>query len=288
MKPHQPVLLEPVLEVLKPQPHESYLDLTAGYGGHASAILELTQNYKDTVLVDRDQTAVDYLHEHIKNASIIHSDFYSATLSLLKCGKVFDIILLDLGVSSPQLDAAARGFSFREEGNLDMRMDKRDGINAEHVVNRYSERELTDVIIRYGEESPGLAAKIARAIVHARPLQTTTELAEIVRRQFPAYSKTHPATKTFQAIRIEVNRELELLEQVLPLLPRLMKPGGRVGIISFHSLEDRLVKNFIKDYSTGLEAKLKPITKHPIIASDSEIVNNPRSRSAKLRAAAAL
>ena len=167
-----------------------------------------------------------------------------------------------------------------------MRMDRRADLSAADVVNRYSERELVRILTEYGEESPGISAKIARAIVANRPINTTTELAEIVRRQFPRYSKTHPATQAFQAIRIEVNRELELLEQTLPLLPRLLSPGGRLAVISFHSLEDRIVKRFFKDQSIGLEARLSLITKHPLVASDTETVNNPRARSAKLRAAA--
>ncbi len=294
MKPHQPVLLESVLEVLSPRRGESYLDLTAGYGGHASSVLELTQNYKGAVLVDRDQAAVDYLRDRFADATalgkpaIIHDDFYSAALSLLQCGNCYDLILMDLGVSSPQLDLPERGFSFRGDGPLDMRMDQRSALSALEVINGYPERQLAQLIENYGEESRGRAAKIARAIVTARPLRATGELAALVAGLFPARGRIHPATQTFQALRIEVNQELRLLEETLPLLRDLLNPAGRVAIISFHSLEDRRVKHYLKEASTGLEARLRLLTKNPIIASDSEIVQNPRSRSAKLRAAVAL
>ena len=287
-KLHIPVLLSEVLASLRPSAGESYLDLTAGYGGHAEKILDVTQNYKDSVLVDRDQFAIDYLESKFRYTGIalIHDDFYSSMLQLLQCGKTFDIILADFGVSSPQLDMEDRGFSFRAEAPLDMRMDKRQALTATTVVNRWSERDLADIFVRYAEESPGRAKMLAKAIVHARPLRTTSELADLIKSKTGYHSKVHPATRIFQAIRIAVNGELEQIEQTLPLLPKLLNPGGRLGLITFHSLEDRLVKTYFKEASSyGEESPLEILTKKPIVAESQELVINPRSRSAKLRVA---
>ena len=286
-KPHIPVLLSEVLAGLAPRPHESYLDLTAGYGGHASKILDVTQDYKDSVLVDRDEYAVNYLQQKLPpEITIMHTDFYSAMLQLFECGKTFDMILADFGVSSPQLDMEERGFSFRFDGPLDMRMDRRQETTAADIVNKYSERELTKIFIKYGEESPGRAATFARIIVTHRPFKTTKELADLIMVRWHGYSKHHPATKIFQAIRIAVNGELDQIEKTLPLLPKLLNQGGRLGIITFHSLEDRLVKDFFKEESSlGEESPLEIITKKPITAGEQELVINPRSRSAKLRLA---
>ena len=283
---HNPVLLSEVLANLEPHPGEKYLDLTAGYGGHASKILGVTQNYKDSCLIDRDEFAVEYLKSKFPlEVRLLNTDFYSAVLQLLECGKTFDIILADFGVSSPQLDMEERGFSFKNDGPLDMRMDKRQTKTAEQIVNHCSERELTEIFIKYGEEKPGHAKLIAREIVHSRPIKTTKELADIVLRK-SRYSKIHPATKIFQAIRIVVNDELEEIEKTLPLLPKLLNKNGRLGIISFHSLEDRLVKDFFKDASShGEESELRIITKKPISAKNTELGINPRARSAKLRVA---
>ena len=193
------------------------------------------------------------------------------------------MILADLGVSSPQLDRAERGFSFRFDGPLDMRMDNRTEITAADIVNSYSVDDLTRLIIRYGEESLGRARRIAQAIVKARPIQGTTELADLIKQTVGRGNmKHHPATRTFQALRIEVNRELKLIEELLPLLPRLLNKGGRVGIISFHSLEDRLIKRYFSEQATaGYEAELIVPEKKPV--SGTEDVHNPRSRSAKFR-----
>ncbi len=280
---HKPVLLSEVLQVLEPHPGEKYLDLTAGYAGHASAILDVTRNYKDTVLVDRDDYAVKILSEKYESESveILHMDFYDATLQLLQCGKTFDLILADFGVSSPQLDQASRGFSFSQDGPLDMRMDRSQGKTAADIVNGYSERELVELFEKYGELSPGAARKVARLIITARKngrLSKTSELAELISREKRA--------QVFQAIRIEVNQELELIEKTLPLIPKLLNPGGRVAIITFHSLEDRLVKDYFDKMShLGEESEFKLINKKPITAEKLELVNNPRARSAKLRAA---
>lgn len=284
---HKPVLKTEVLKVLDPKPGEAYLDLTAGYGGHASAVLDSTQNYKESALVDRDEFATEYLRGKYASEplEIANEDFYSFMLKEVECGKTFDLILADFGVSSPQLDRAERGFSFIHDGPLDMRMDRTQELDAERVVNRYPEGKLAEIFEKYGEERPGNAKRLAREIVHARPFKTTGELAELIRKK-SRFTKTHPATKIFQAIRIEVNDELGLIEKTLPLIPKVLKPGGRVAIITFHSLEDRLVKQYFKEASShGEESELEIITKSPIVAESEELVTNPRARSAKLRAA---
>jgi 16S rRNA (cytosine1402-N4)-methyltransferase len=286
-KLHTPVLLSEVLAGLNPSKNESYLDLTAGYGGHASEILDVTRNYKDSALIDRDEFAIEHLEEKFKGKgiTIINKDFYSAVLQLVECGKTFDIILADFGVSSPQLDMEERGFSFKHDGPLDMRMDRRQSLTASDIVNKWSERELAQIFTDYGEEKPGRAKMLAREIVHHRPIKTTKELADIIVGK-SKHSKVHPATRIFQAIRIVVNDELAEIEKTLPLLPRLLNKGGRVGIITFHSLEDRLVKEYFKEASSfGEESELTIINKKPITAENMELVINPRARSAKLRVA---
>ena len=285
-KLHIPVLLSEVLAILDPHPGESYLDLTAGYGGHASKILDVTRQFKDSCLIDRDQFAVEYLKsEFPSEINIMHNDFYSAVLQLIECGKTFDIILADFGVSSPQLDMDSRGFSYHHDGPLDMRMDRRQELTAEKIVNHSSERELADIFIRYGEEKPGRAKLLAREIVHHRPIKTTKELVDIIIGK-SKYSKTHPAARIFQALRIAVNGELDEIAQTLPLLPKVLNKGGRLGIITFHSLEDRLVKDYFKEVASyGEESQLRLINKKPIVAEKSELGINPRARSAKLRAA---
>ena len=285
-KLHIPVLLPEVLAGLHPTPGDKYLDLTAGYGGHASEILDVTRQFKDSVLVDRDEFAVNYLKQKFPpEIEIKNTDFYSAVLQLIECGKTFDIILADFGVSSPQLDMEERGFSFKADGPLDMRMDRSQTLTADTVVNTFSERELADIFVKFGEEKPGRAKMLAREIVHHRPVKSTKELAEIILSK-SKYSKTHPATKIFQAIRIVVNDELGEIEKTLPLLPKLLNKNGRLGIITFHSLEDRLVKDFFKEASSyGEESDLTIINKKPITAESQELVINPRARSAKLRLA---
>jgi 16S rRNA (cytosine1402-N4)-methyltransferase len=284
---HIPVLLEATLRTLDPQSGQTYLDLTAGYGGHASAVLEKTGNYQGSVLVDRDDYAIEHLSPLAeKGARLMHTDFVTAARQLAEEGEAFDIILIDLGVSSPQLDQGERGFSFTKSGPLDMRMDRRQEQSAERLVNTASLEELTTIIREYGEEPTGQARRIAQAIVTHRPLQSTEALAELILSTHRGrWQRTHPATRTFQALRIAVNDELGQVKQMLPLLPKLLKPGGRVGVISFHSLEDRLVKRFFKEqFEAGFEAELAPVTKMPIEGA-TEDVHNPRSRSAKLRVA---
>ena len=284
---HIPVLLEATLDVLKPIHGESYLDLTAGYGGHASSFLEVTENFSDSVLVDRDDFAIEQLsHLAQRGVRLMHTDFVSAAMQLIEEGKQFAIVLIDLGVSSPQLDIGQRGFSFKSNGPLDMRMDRRQEVSAATLVNKLSADELTRIIKEYGEEPHGFAKRIAQAIVSERPFTETQPLADLIKRQHRGkWTRIHPATRTFQALRIAVNEELKQIETVLPLLPKLLKPGGRVGVISFHSLEDRLVKRYFKDETdAGLEAELHILTKKPLDGATYD-VHNPRSRSAKLRAA---
>jgi 16S rRNA (cytosine1402-N4)-methyltransferase len=284
---HIPVLLSDVINMLSPKQGETYLDLTAGYGGHADKILEVTRNYNGAVLNDRDQNAIDFLEAKYQEEKpkLMHDDFYSTALRLVESEKKFDMILADFGVSSPQLDIAERGFSFAKEARLDMRMNGEQDLDAWTIVNKWSEGKLADIFERYAEESAGRSKMLAREICMNRPINTTTELANLIRSKSP-YSHTHPATKIFQAIRIVVNDELGIIERTLPLLPKLLNSGGRLAIISFHSLEDRLVKDFFKDESSkGFESTLMILTKKPIVAENTEIVNNPRARSAKLRVA---
>lgn len=284
---HVPVLLESTLELLNPKKNENYLDLTAGYGGHANRILNTTGNFVESVLVDRDDYAVKHLKSlSDKGARLLHTDFVTAAKQLTKEGQKFNIVLIDLGVSSPQLDQNDRGFSFTNSGPLDMRMDRRQAVSAEMLVNTASSDELTRIINQYGEEPIGFSKTIALAIVANRPLFTTKELADLIKNTYRGkWKKIHPATRTFQALRIAVNDELRQVEDMLPLLPDLLKTGGRVGIISFHSLEDRLVKHYLKEqFNSGFEAELLPLTKKPIAGSDYD-VHNPRARSSKLRVA---
>lgn len=284
---HIPVLLTAVLQALQPKKGESYLDLTAGYGGHAEAILERTLLPSKSTLVDRDRNAIDFLQKKFdgRGIRIIHKDFLGASQELLSAGKKFDIILADLGVSSPHIDNAVRGFSLKADGPLDMRMDQTQSVTAGTIVNNYGEEELRTLIHEYGEEPR--ARKIARLIVENRPITTTHELAKIAARAWPGHSKVHPATRTFQALRIAVNSELDQIRQALPLWIDLLSPGGRIAVISFHSLEDRLVKQALAEAAGNrYDAVLTLLTKQPIVAGADEIVSNPRARSAKLRAAA--
>jgi len=289
---HIPVLLSEVLQYLDPKERETYLDLTAGYGGHAAMILERTLNPTGSTLVDRDQNAIDHLQKQdaLQSAEIIHQDFLSAAKLLHEQGRQYNLILADLGVSSPHLDNASRGFSIRADGPLDMRMDNRQELTAKTIVNTYGQAQLEQLLREFGEEPKARA--VARSIVANRPIATTHELAKVIalalpkRRPGPA-SKIHPATKSFQALRVAVNDEIGLLQAALPLWLNLLAPGGRIVIISFHSLEDRIVKQFMRS-QTGdrYDASLIGLTKRPISASAQELVSNPRSRSAKLRAAA--
>lgn len=287
---HVPVLLEATVDLLKPKAGERYLDLTAGYGGHADAFVAQTKNLSGATLVDRDENAIAELQRFKQQgAQLLHTDFLSAAEALIANGQTFDVIVVDLGVSSPQLDQSERGFSFMKNGPLDMRMDPGQTVSAATVVNTYSPNKLAEIIVRYGEEKPQFAKRIAAEICKRRsekPLTTTSELAELVLHLHRGkWQRTHPATRTFQALRIEVNQELAQVEALLPLLPRLLHQNGRVGVISFHSLEDRLVKRFFKEQAeAGFEAELQLLNKKPLHGATYD-VHNPRSRSAKLRGA---
>ena len=284
---HVPVLLDAVLRELAPQKGESYLDLTAGYAGHATAILNITKNDSDSVLVDRDDYAIMHLQPLAdKGVKLMHTDFVTAARQLCEEGASFDILLIDLGVSSPQLDQGERGFSFSHNGPLDMRMDRRSGKTAADLVNTASTKQLSAIINEYGEEPYTQARSIAENIVANRPFEDTETLAAVIKQNYRGrQGKIHPATRTFQALRIAVNDELGQVKAILPLLPKLLNAGGRVGVISFHSLEDRLVKRFFKEQTdSGLEAELQVLTKKPISGATDD-VHNPRSRSAKLRIA---
>lgn len=284
---HVPVLLEATLRELAPKVGESYLDLTAGYAGHAKAVLAMTGNYKESVLVDRDDYAIAHLSPlESQGIRLLHTDFAAAAKRLVEEGKAFDLILIDLGVSSPQLDQGERGFSFSHNGPLDMRMDRTSGLTAAELVNTASIGELATIIHEYGEEPYKQAKHLAEQIVSHRPFNDTESLAALIKQAYRGRTgKIHPATRTFQALRIAVNDELGQIKATLPLLPKLLHKGGRVGVISFHSLEDRLVKRFLKDQeAAGFEAELQTLTKKPISGATDD-VHNPRSRSAKLRVA---
>jgi 16S rRNA (cytosine1402-N4)-methyltransferase len=284
---HEPVLLGEVLHYLQPQRGESYLDLTAGYGGHASAILDSTEAPADMVLVDRDDNAIKELTKRFSKQAVTirHEDFLTASEQLNDEQHRFDMILADLGVSSPHLNEADRGFSLQHDGPLDMRMDRTQELSAETIVNTYTEAELADILWKYGEEPK--ARQIARLIKHNRPFTSTSELAAVVSKAWPGRSRVHPATRTFQALRIAVNDELHMLEHSLPLWLELLAPGGRLAVISFHSLEDGIVKQVLADNAGDrYDTDLRLLTKRPVTASASELAINPRARSAKLRAAA--
>ena len=303
-KEHVPVLLGPVLEGLNIRPAGWYVDGTFGRGGHSSALLKLLDNEGRLLAIDRDPQAIAQVDEALQQDprfELVHGEFaelknYAIERKFL--GKV-DGLLLDLGVSSPQLDEAARGFSFQSDGPLDMRMDPTRGSSAAEWLEQVDEKDLKKVLSQLGEER--FAGRIARAIVAARvltPISTTTQLADIVKAVVPSRGqRKNPATKTFQAIRIFVNKELEQLQKALADSLDLLRPGGRLCVISFHSLEDRRVKRFIRDAAQepaqfrGLpnipeefHPRLKSIGK-VVSASEQEIAANVRARSARLRVA---
>jgi 16S rRNA (cytosine1402-N4)-methyltransferase len=303
-KEHVPVLLDSVLEGLNIQSSGWYVDGTFGRGGHSSAILKLLEAQGRLLAIDRDPQAIAQVDAALlqdPRFELVHGEFaelknYAVERKFL--GKV-DGLLLDLGVSSPQLDEAARGFSFQSDGPLDMRMDPGSGISAAAWLEQVDEKDLKKVLSQLGEER--FAGRIARAIVAARvltPIRTTRQLADIVKAVVPSRGqRKNPATKTFQAIRIFINNELGQLEQALEASLALLRPGGRLCVISFHSLEDRRVKRFMRDASQvpaqfrGLpdipqefRPRLKVIGK-AVIANEEEIAANVRARSARLRVA---
>lgn len=284
---HQPVLLEQVVELLAPAAGETYLDLTAGYGGHAQVIADHLGGFEKVTLVDRDENAIAELRKFEKaGARLVHDDFAHFAETAIERGEAFDMVLVDFGVSSPQLDRAERGFSIQHDGPLDMRMDQRQKRSAKSLVNNATESELMRIITTYGEERPSRAAHIARAIVRSRPHLTTGDLARAVLSTHRGpRAKVHPATRTFQAIRIALNEELMQIERLLTCVTKLLRPGGRIAFISFHSLEDRLIKRYIAEMTNaGYEAELTTLTKKGILGKTDD-VHNPRARSAILRAA---
>lgn len=308
---HLPVLLSEAEAGLNIRPGARAIDGTLGAGGHAEAILRASAPDGRLLGIDQDESAIRIGRERLagfgERVVLRHGSFrdMAAIAGAAGFGSV-DAILLDLGISSTQLDAPERGFSFMANGPLDMRMNRQDAISAAEIVNEWSQEALADVIYTYGEEPR--SRRIARAIVAARPLTTTTELAEVVARALGGQrgQRTHPATQVFQALRIAVNDELGALEDVLPQTVDLLAPGGRVAVITFHSLEDRLVKQFFQREERdcicdtlpghvrtrlpqpcrcGHHATLRVITRKPIRPGDAEVAGNVRSRSAKLRIA---
>lgn len=302
---HIPVLVAEVVAGLRPKENGVYVDGTVGYGGHAEVLLKTSS--LQLIGLDRDSNAVEHCRQKFSNeprARIVHASYDQLPEVLSQLGvQAVDGILLDLGASSPQFDQPERGFSFKDEGPLDMRFDQTSGgATAQFVLSTYKQEELARIVRDYGEER--FAKRIAAAIVKAReekPLASTKQLAELIENAIPRASwpkNIHPATRTFQALRIEVNKELQTIESALPKLVNCLRPGGRLAIISFHSLEDRIVKNFFKEAAKTCvcppeipvcrcdkQQTLEIITKKPIIATDEEINKNPRARSAKLRIA---
>jgi 16S rRNA (cytosine1402-N4)-methyltransferase len=300
---HIPVLLDEVLKGLNLHPGQRYIDGTLGAGGHAEAILQAIAPDGQVLGLDADPVAVNSARQRLApyndRVHLVNANFSQlATIAHSYDFVPVHGILLDLGLSSMQLGDAERGFSFQNEGPLDMRYDPRGPITAADLVNNLSQSELADLLYRFGEERR--SRSIARAIVAARPVRSTQELADLVARAVGGRrgARIHPATRTFQALRIAVNDELETLSSALSGATTILAPGGRLAVISFHSLEDRIVKNYLVQESRdcicppeqlictcGHQATLHIITRRPIIASSDEINVNPRARSAKLRVA---
>lgn len=277
---HEPVLLPTVLDYLAPQVGHIHIDGTVGAGGHALVLVQAILPGGHLYGFDQDEAALaiarQTLADYGEQVTLYHANFDQ--MSRYDLPKA-DSILLDLGVSSMHLDQPERGFSFQQDGPLDMRMDTSQGDTAADLVNHLSERELADIIYQYGEERN--SRRIARTIVQHRPVHTTGALADIVLKAHRGpRQRIHPATRTFQALRIAVNDELGALARVLPQAVDLLKPAGRLAVISFHSLEDRIVKRYFQQHED-----LQKLTKKPITATEVEISRNPRARSAKLRVA---
>ena len=291
---HIPVLAKEVIEYLDPKPNENFIDCTIGNGGHASAIIEAIQPKGRMLGIDWDEENIRSLKFKIqkskfKNNLILANDNYANLKDIAEINKFKNIsgILLDLGFSSWHVEKSGRGFSFQKSEPLDMRYDIQNQVTAEKIVNYRSFQEIEKILREYGEER--FSSQIAQSILRERKeraIKTTRQLAEVIQKAIPykyQKNKINPATKTFQALRIAVNDELNNLTKVLPQALEILKNGGRLAVISFHSLEDRIVKNFFRDRSR--ENLIKILTKKPITPTFEEIRNNPRSRSAKLRAA---
>lgn len=303
---HVSVLLREAVDLLAVKPDGIYVDCTAGGGGHSTAIAEkLTTGHLYSF--DRDEEAVAAATERLRpfgdRVTVLRGNFVNASEMLRERGVMeIDGATADLGVSSRQLDAVERGFSYMADAPLDMRMDRREGLTARDVVNEYAEAELARIFFQYGEEK--FSRRISAAIVKERerePIETTVRLAEIIKNAIPAAARTgghHPAKRSFQAIRIEVNRELSVIEPTIRSLAAMMRPGGRISIITFHSLEDREVKNTFSSLASGCvcppdfpvcvcgrKPQVKILTKKPVLPGEEELQTNTRARSAKLRAA---
>ncbi len=298
--PHQPVLYNEIIHLLRPHRAGRYLDCTVGAGGHAWGILQACKPDGLLLGFDVDTYALQLARKHLESfgnrATLVNSSFTNLSVELNAVEwHMVDGILLDLGISSMQLDIPERGFSFRKDALLDMRFDLRNPMRAIDLVNNLSEKELADVLYTFGEEKR--SRQVARAIVQARPLETTHQLASVVAKTTSSGRKRmHPATRTFQALRIAVNQELDALREVLPQAISSLNPKGRLAVISYHSLEDRIVKHYLRSESKdcicppkqpicdcGHTASISIITKRPIRPQDGEIERNPRARSARLR-----
>jgi 16S rRNA (cytosine1402-N4)-methyltransferase len=304
---HRSVLLEECMEGLNIRPDGTYIDGTAGGAGHSSVIASRLGEGGRLIALDQDETAVAVATERLsvfgERARVVRSNFreLAAVCKMLEIEKI-DGLLLDLGVSSYQLDTAERGFSYQADAPLDMRMDVRNPLTARTVVNEYSEDAIRRILFEYGEER--FSSRIASNIIRERekaPIETTGELVEIIKRSIPAAQRDgghHPAKRSFQALRIEVNAELDVIAPAIRSAVRLLNKGGRVAIITFHSLEDRIVKQTFAELAQGCtcpknfpvcvcgkKPELKVITRKPILPSNEELEVNPRSRSAKLRVA---
>ena len=277
---HISVLSREVISGLEIREGGHYLDATVGGGGHTRLILDAAPNVRVTA-IDQDEDALKaakiFLAQYAQRVTFVSSNFADYKFPVAK----FDGIISDLGVSSYHLDSPERGFSFRHEGDLDMRMDRRQTLTAAEIINHWDEKTLANIFFEYGEER--LSRRLARRIVEQRPFQTTTQLAQTIASSVNAkyrHGRIHPATRVFQALRIAVNEELKSLETFLDRAPQSLVSGGRIAVISFHSLEDRIVKHTLRNSSL-----LKVLTKKPIVASEEEVKINSRSRSAKLRIA---
>ena len=302
---HLPVLLQETIENLINDPHGIYVDCTLGGGGHLGYLVEKLAPDARVIGIDKDPEILRQTRLNIQapNVTLIQSDFRYLKQVLQELDiELVDGIMMDLGVSSFQLDIPSRGFSFHEDALLDMRMNREQAFTAQDIVNSFEENEITEILFKYGEEN--YARSISRAIVNYRqlkPIENTLELADIIKGAVPARYRRekHPARKSFQALRIAVNEELEALREVLPQAIEALNPGGRLCVISFHSLEDRIVKQFMQEKSRTCicppsfpicvcnhKPQLNMIKRKPITPSDEECENNPRARSAKLRVAA--
>ena len=299
---HIPVLYYETLDNLVINPDGIYIDCTLGGGSHSEGILERLSDKGLLISIDQDTNAIEYSKKRLEKFGskwkVFKGNFENIdTIAYMAGVDKVDGILMDIGVSSKQLDDPERGFSYRYDVKLDMRMNTEQKISAYDVVNTYTEEQLSKIIFEYGEERH--ARKIAKLIVEERkssPIEKTSDLIALIKRAYPERASKHPAKKTFQAIRIEVNRELEVLENAMSKAVELLKVGGRLAIITFHSLEDRIVKNKFKDLATACKCpkdipicvcggvkKFEIITKKPIIPIDDELKNNNRAHSSKLR-----